>query len=509
MATNRIVTRIVSRNDTAERWLQFNPVLLKGEIGIEIDTNRIKIGDGVTAWASLDYASGGFNPENGALLETITQEMVNQWNAAQPNSIEKIFVNNAEVSIIDKSVNISVPTKASDIGAAPVDHNHDGVYLKSNEAIPAALLPSYVDDVIEVDTFDKLPTAGESGKIYVVTNENKSYRWSGTQYVEISKGVALGETADTAFRGDYGKIAYDHAMSEHAPVNAQENVVEVFKVAGNVLPVEEKTVNIPVAKSDSHGVVKSSSGANQVNVASDGTMRAGTISTSTLHVPIGHELVLDGGSSSGEAPVYPTRIGNIGYDSVEDAIFEANSGDVVTLSEDVNLGTNDSDHLVVSGKNITLDLGEKTLVANGSSGAINVVSGDVTLEGSGVVQSTLGSDNYSMAVWASSGKVVINGGVYKNVTDGSARGTDLIYASGNAQIEINGGVFEAAKPEWTLNCKDSDYAAGTANIIVKGGKFFMFNPANNNTEGAGTNYVADGYESVKEGNYYVVRPISA
>ena len=97
--------------------------------------------------------------------------------------------------------------------------------------------------------------------------------------------------------------------------------------------------------------------------------------------------------------------------------------------------------------------------------------------------------------------------IYKNETDGSSRGTDLIYASGTGCIEINGGVFEAAKPEWTLNCKDADYKAGTAKIIVKGGSFKGFDPANNSAEGAGTNFVADGYKSVKEGEYYVVKPV--
>ena len=83
----------------------------------------------------------------------------------------------------------------------------------------------------------------------------------------------------------------------------------------------------------------------------------------------------------------------------------------------------------------------------------------------------------------------------------------MIYASGNALIEITGGTFIAAKPEWTLNCKDADYKAGIANIIVKGGRFYKFNPANNSTEGPGTNYVAEGYQSIKDGDYYVVTPI--
>lgn len=198
--------------------------------------------------------STSFNPTNGALLETITQEKVDQWNSAQENTIEKIFVNNSEVSIIDKSVSMNIPTKASDIGAASSDHDHDGVYLKTTEPIPAALLPT---------TF-----------------------------------VGLGETAETAFRGDLGKIAYDHAMSEHAPSTAQENVIEVFKMVDTDLPIISKTVTIPIASSSSYGVVKSSTGVNKIAVSEDGTMQVGSISVSNLVVPDGEEFVLNGGSST-------------------------------------------------------------------------------------------------------------------------------------------------------------------------------------------------------------------
>ena len=506
-----INTHIVLRNDTSANWqAHSDQILLKGEIGIEFlptGEKKFKIGDGITRWADLEYSQGSYELPNGTLLESITQEKIDQWNAAQPNTIEKIFVNGAELLNVDKKVDITVPTKASDIGAADAGHNHDGIYLKTNEMIPAALLPGFVDDVIEVENFDALPNPGESGKIYITTADNRSFRWSGTQYVEMHKGITLGETAETAFRGDLGKIAYEHAMSDHAPANAQENVIEIFKMAGEVIPVKEKSIEIPVASATTYGVVKSSSGANQVNVAVDGTMRVGVISTSSLKVPIGESLILNGGTADGSDPVYPTRIGNIGYDSVAEAVASANAGDVVTLMGDVDLGPGDNDNLVVTAPDVTLDLSERTLTASGSNGAIQVKGGTTTITGNGAVTAGLGSDNYSMAVWAANGNVLINGGIYQNATDGSARGTDLIYASGNALIEINGGTFIAAKPEWTLNCKDADYKAGTANIIVKGGRFYKFDPANNNTEGPGTNYVAEGYQSIKDGDYYVVIPI--
>lgn len=59
MADKTLDVTLIIRNDTAEKWASENPVLSKGEIGVEIDTRKFKIGDGVTAWVALRYASGG------------------------------------------------------------------------------------------------------------------------------------------------------------------------------------------------------------------------------------------------------------------------------------------------------------------------------------------------------------------------------------------------------------------------------------------------------------------
>lgn len=54
--------------------------------------------------------------------------------------------------------------------------------------VPSSQLPSYVDDVLEFDTFDNLPSFGEKGKIYVITNNNTQFRWSGSEYIKLSSG---------------------------------------------------------------------------------------------------------------------------------------------------------------------------------------------------------------------------------------------------------------------------------------------------------------------------------
>ena len=61
MAEKTINTRIQLRNDLAATWTTTNPVLKKGEIGIEIDTRKMKVGDGTTAWKALSYMGADAN----------------------------------------------------------------------------------------------------------------------------------------------------------------------------------------------------------------------------------------------------------------------------------------------------------------------------------------------------------------------------------------------------------------------------------------------------------------
>ena len=141
------------------------------------------------------------------------------------------------------------------------------------------------------------------------------------------------------------------------------------------------------------------------------------------------------------------------------------------------------------------------------NGVFMVTEGTLTLDGDGIVNG-LGNNDWSMALWAKdNGCIVVNGGHYTNVGASSETDSehfDLVYASGNAQIEINGGEFQCETPKWTLNIKDKDRA--TASIVVKGGKFHGFNPANCDVEGANTNFVAPGYKVVETDGIFEVMP---
>ena len=105
--------------------------------------------------------------------------------------------------------------------------------------VPASQLPAYVDDVEEAGSVDEFPAEGEGGKIYVDTTANKAYRWSGSQYVVIPEGIALGETASTAYPGDKGKAVTDVVNSivdgtTSVPKAVDAETVAGFTVAANV-----------------------------------------------------------------------------------------------------------------------------------------------------------------------------------------------------------------------------------------------------------------------------------
>lgn len=108
--------------------------------------------------------------------------------------------NNTRITEVSNQLNGFIATKGQPNGFASLD---------SKGLIPSSQLPAYVDDVIEVATFDELPEVGEAGKIYVTLDTNLTYRWSGTRYIEISQSLALGETSSTAYAGDKGKYLKD------------------------------------------------------------------------------------------------------------------------------------------------------------------------------------------------------------------------------------------------------------------------------------------------------------
>lgn len=203
MANKQLDTRLILRNDTAANWTQNNPVLLKGEVGIESDTYKLKIGDGTTAWADIDYFGGD--------IEDVLQDYMSKADyagtkagyVAKAETADKLtapvningvaFDGSQSITVAD---NTKIPTSQKGVanGVATLD---------DNGLIPTAQLPSYVDDVVEGYYYNTqfyttaehtAQITPETGKIYVdITDSNEpvTYRWSGTAYVNISNPIDI------------------------------------------------------------------------------------------------------------------------------------------------------------------------------------------------------------------------------------------------------------------------------------------------------------------------------
>lgn len=171
--------------------------------------------------------------------------------------------------------------------------------------------------------------------------------------------------------------------------------------------------------------------------------------------------------------------------------------------------------------NYCLENGIGTITGNGtiegpkaaSSAAIWVnaanqtltIDGNVTVKGG---ESTNTNNDNATAANIYNGKLVINNGTFISGIDASGNNSPAIYltprAGETAVLEINGGVFKSVSgnAEFLINCDDG--ATSRCQISIKGGTFYGFNPADNNADGAHTNYVAEGYDVIQDGETYTV-----
>lgn len=204
--------------------------------GLLSAADKVKL-DGIAAGANkYTHPSGDGNQHvpatgttnNGKLLQAgatagsmqwvaPTKAMVGLGNVDNTSDANKP-VSTAQKTALDKKLDKTLKGAAN--GLAELD---------STGKVPAAQLPSYVDDVVEgymsggkfyKESAHTTVINGESGKIYIDLATGKTYRWSGSAFAVISETLALGETASTAYRGDRGKIAYDHSQKAHARADA-------------------------------------------------------------------------------------------------------------------------------------------------------------------------------------------------------------------------------------------------------------------------------------------------
>lgn len=151
--------------------------------------------------------------------------------------------------------------------------------LDANGLVPAAQLPSYVDDVLEFAALANFPETGEAGKIYVDQETGKIYRWSGSAYINISSAVS---TADEAVKlATARKInGVDFDGTADITINAEDatpRIAESEKAAANGVATLDANTKVPAAQLP----LATSSTAGAVIVGTNIDVADGTISVKT------------------------------------------------------------------------------------------------------------------------------------------------------------------------------------------------------------------------------------
>ena len=210
-------------------YLTSVPTASAQTLGVVKVGNGLRIDDGVLSVTGqtqgtvtrVDVGSTQYAPDTNGVVglpaypTTLPASDVYAWaKAATKPSYTK-----SEVGL--GNVTNDAQVKRTEMGAA------SGVAtLGSDGKIPSSQLPSYVDDVLEYASLSAFPTTGESGKIYVALDTNKTYRWSGSAYVEISPSVVIGTTTGTAFDGGSG---YSHVTNGDIHVTSAQKTAWTAK----------------------------------------------------------------------------------------------------------------------------------------------------------------------------------------------------------------------------------------------------------------------------------------
>ena len=281
--------------------------------------------------------------------------------------------------------------------------------LDSTGKVPSSQLPSYVDDVLEYNSLSNFPTTGETGKIYVAKDTNKTYRWSGTAYVEISPTLALGETSSTAYRGDRGKTAYDHSQSTHARTDA--TAVTSSSTNGNIkINGTETTVYThPGSGTNPHGTTKSDVGLGNVGnfkavstIASQGltdteksnaranigagtsSLALGTSSSTAYRGDYGNSAYAHGVTNKGSAfssGLYKITTNSEGHVTAATAVEKADITGLGIPGSDTNthrmIQVNGTEILGNNTTALNLKAGSNVTITN-SSGTVTIAATDTT-----------------------------------------------------------------------------------------------------------------------------------
>lgn len=332
-----------------------------------------------------------------------------------------------DTSELNKKVQEFIDSKGAPSGLASL--NESGI-------IPSAQLPSYVDDVIEVDTFSNLPGTGESGKIYIVQDTNLTYRWSGTDYVEISKSLALGETSSTAYPGDKGKATTDKLnripdklITDTVNVNQSttEAVLNFTTYRQEAQQIGRNTLTITSATTSQAGLMSSSD-----KTKLDGLKDQAGITSDINAVQTNLETHINNKSNPHEVTKDQVGLGNV--DNTSDANkpisnatqtalngkFSATDGNALKQRVD-NIPELVATDITVDSDNDSVNISlDKTSIVDGTLSGTTININSATASKAGILVPTDKSKIDKIITNGNGTKYLSDNGTYKEVSGGSS-----------------------------------------------------------------------------------------
>jgi len=300
------------------------------------------------------------NVPTGALFtDTVYTHPVNH-----PPSIIAQDTNNRFVTDIEKS---TWNGKQSALGFTPENITNKGAVngyagLGADGLVPSAQLPSYVDDVLEVSSFATLPATGETGKIYVTLDTNKTYRWSGSAYVYITSGAVDSVAGKTGIvvlaKADVGLSNVDNTTDVAKPVSTAQQTALNLK-ANLISPTFTGTVG---------GITKAMVGLSNVNNTTDALKPISTATQTALNLKANLASPTFTGTVSGITKAM------VGLGSVEDGaeinnISDVNATDLTNAGESAlhyHNSDRDMNNMVEGATTKILTASERTAISTNS-----------------------------------------------------------------------------------------------------------------------------------------------
>lgn len=321
MATNTVRSTLVMRNDLAANWASRNPILAQGELGIEIDTNLLKVGNGSDYYNDLPYLNKFANvdgklvtlDDNGNITLGSFGDEYYVWNDAT-QEYDAVTVDSShplpaelEAKVVDGELIWVESTTGGTVDPALLAGKLDksggtmtgALTLAGNPTLPLhAATKQYVDATVanaghlKREIVTTLPAVADADEhtIYMVLDETIPGADKYREYMLI--GMALTQIGDTTVD-----------LSNYVPKVNGATAGNIVTLAADGTLVDSgiaATSLGQIATTSTLGLVRSSTAitpnAVQVN-SSTGQMTLTTVSTSLLYVPTGDSFVIDGGGA--------------------------------------------------------------------------------------------------------------------------------------------------------------------------------------------------------------------